>query len=89
MLLRGLLRAGFYQFQPGWTVYMLRLLLSTACMGAAVLLISPDSSAWSEWRWDQRIFELLLLCGAGVGVYFTCHLLLGTRMLHLRTPSTH
>ena len=89
MLLRGLLRAGFYQFQPGWTVYMLRLLLSTACMGAAVLLISPDSSAWSEWRWDQRIFELLLLCGAGVGVYFTCHLLLGTRMLHLRAPSTH
>ncbi len=48
MLLRGLLRAGFYQFQPGWTVYMLRLLPSTACMGAAVLLISPDSSAWSE-----------------------------------------
>jgi putative peptidoglycan lipid II flippase len=89
MLLRGLLRAGFYQFQPGWTVYMLRLLLSTACMGAAVLLISPDSSAWSDWRWDQRIFELLLLCGAGVGVYFTCHLLLGTRMLHLRAPSTH
>ena len=39
MLLRGLLRAGFYQFQPGWTVYMLRLLVSTACMGAAVLLI--------------------------------------------------
>jgi putative peptidoglycan lipid II flippase len=89
LLLRGLLRAGFYQFQPGWTVYMLRLLLSTACMGAAVLLISPDSSAWSEWRWDQRIFELVLLCGAGVGVYFTCHLLLGTRMLHLRAPSTH
>jgi putative peptidoglycan lipid II flippase len=89
LLLRGLLRAGFYQFQPGWMIYMGRLLVSSALMGAAVVWIAPDSTAWSGWRWEQRIFELVLLCGVGVAVYFTCHLLLGTRMMHLRAPSAH
>lgn len=89
LLLRGLLRAGFYEFQPGWSIYMVRLLVSSTCMGAVVLWIAPDSTIWSGWGWEQRVFELVLLCGIGVAAYSVCHLALGTRILHLRAPAGH
>ncbi len=89
LLLRGLLRAGFYQFQPGWPRYALRLLLASSSMVAAILWLAPDGAAWYDWRWPQRVFQLALLCGGGVAVYFAVLWLLGTRMRHLLAPASH
>ena len=86
LLLRGLLRAGFYQFQPGWATYIRRLMLASACMLAALLWLAPEGAIWFEWQWQRRALELSLLCGAGVAVYFASHWLLGTRMGQLRAP---
>lgn len=86
LLLRGLLRSGFYQFQPGWAIYLRRLLFSCACMVVAVLWLVPEPSLWLQWQWQRRIGELLLVCAAGVAVYFVAHGLLGTRMSHLKAP---
>ncbi|HAN28374.1 MAG TPA: murein biosynthesis integral membrane protein MurJ, partial [Haliea salexigens] len=41
LLLRGLLRAGVMQLQPGWGAYAGRLLLATAAMVGALVLLSP------------------------------------------------
>ncbi len=68
LLLRGLLRSGFYQFQPGWALYLRRLLFACACMVAAVLWLVPEQSVWLDWHWQRRTGELLLLCAAGVAV---------------------
>ena len=87
LLLRGLLRAGFYEFQPGWSIYMVRLLVSSACMGAVVLWIAPDSTIWSGWGWEQRVFELVLLCGIGVAAYSVCHRPLSTHFSVAYSPS--
>ena len=87
LLLRGLLRAGVYQFQSGWMTYNLRLLLATASMAAAVLLVSPQNSTWLEWQWQRRALEIALVCGAGIAAYLLTHLLLGTRLRHLRAPA--
>ncbi|MEZ5572007.1 MAG: murein biosynthesis integral membrane protein MurJ [Halioglobus sp.] len=87
LLLRGLLRAGFFQLQPGWGRFSLRLLLASVCMIAALLWISPAATDWIDWQWQRRALELLLLCCVGVGVYFAAHALLGTRMSHLRAPA--
>ena len=89
MLLRGLLRAGFYQFQPGWARYALRLLLASASMLAALLWLVPDGAAWYDWQWPRRVFELALLCSVGIAVYFAVLWLLGTRMRHLLAPVSH
>jgi putative peptidoglycan lipid II flippase len=86
LLLRGLLRRGFYQVQPGWTVYLRRLLLACLCMVGVILWLMPEAGAWADWQWQRRIGELLLLCAIGVAVYFMAHGLLGTRMSHLRAP---
>jgi putative peptidoglycan lipid II flippase len=89
MLLRGLLRAGFYQFQPGWPRYALRLLLASASMVAVILWLAPGAAAWYDWRWPQRVLQLAFQCGVGVAVYFSALWLLGTRMRHLLAPASH
>jgi len=86
LLLRGLLRAGFYRFQPGWVAYLLRLLAACAAMTAAVLALAPDTGAWYDWRWQERVLELSLLCAVGVAVYFAALWLLGIRPAQLRAP---
>ncbi|MBK6509662.1 MAG: murein biosynthesis integral membrane protein MurJ [Haliea sp.] len=88
LLLRGLLRNGIYQFQPGWVSYLWRLLFACACMVAAILWLVPEHGTWLGWHWQRRVGELLLLCTVGVIVYFAALGLLGTRMSHLRAPAT-
>jgi putative peptidoglycan lipid II flippase len=89
LLMRGLLRFGYYQFQPGWIPYTLRLLLASASMVAVILWLAPDGAAWYDWQWPRRVFALALLCGVGVAVYLAALWLLGTRMRHLRAPASH
>ncbi len=86
LLWRGLLRAGFYQVQPGWVPYALRLLLASASMVAVILWLVPEIPIWIEWHWESRVLEMALLCGVGVLVYFVSLWLLGTRISHLRAP---
>jgi putative peptidoglycan lipid II flippase len=88
LLLRGLMREGVYHAHGGWGSYFLRLLLSTLCMAATLLWLKQETSAWLSWGWQQRAWEMTILCAAGAGTYLLVHLLLGTRFRHLRTPST-
>jgi len=87
LLLRGLLRAGFYTFAPGWRLFMMRLLVASVCMVATLLWLGSDTATWLEWHWQRRVLMLSLLCGAGAGVYFGVLALLGTRMSQLRAPA--
>ena len=50
-------------------------------------VLNHDSAHWLGWDWQRRALELALLCGAGAATYLLVHLLLGTRLRHLRTPS--
>lgn len=86
LLLRGLLRAGFIQMQPGWISYMARLLVSSAFMALALIYLLPETAVWVEWHWMHRVLQMALLCGVGIAVYFAAHWVLGTRMSHLRAP---
>ena len=87
LLLRGLLRASVYHFQPGWPLYIVRLLGATGAMAVAVLLLAPENSLWLEWHWQRRALEIALVCGGGIAAYLLTHLLMGTRLKHLRAPS--
>ena len=87
LLLRGLLRDGVYHFHPGWGRYMARLLLATGGMAATVVFLTEDTAAWLAWDWQRRVLEIAMVCGAGGTVYLAIHLLMGTRLRHLRRPS--
>lgn len=86
LLLRGLLRAGVLQLQPGWGAYAGRLLLATAAMVGALVLLSPPVESWLQWALPVRVGRLALVCGVGGATYLLVHFLLGTRLHHLRTP---
>jgi putative peptidoglycan lipid II flippase len=87
LLLRGLLRTGVFQFQPGWQLYTLRLLVATGAMAVTVWLLVPETPTWLQWQWQRRALEITLVCSGGIGAYFLAHLLTGTRLRHLRAPS--
>lgn len=88
LLLRGLLIRQVYRLQPGWQAYGLRLLLATMAMAAAVFWLAPDTAIWLDWQWQRRLLQIAMVCALGIGVYFISHLLLGTRMRHLRAPAS-
>jgi putative peptidoglycan lipid II flippase len=87
LLLRGLLRDGVYRVHGGWRSYSLRLGLATAGMTATLVSMAHPTAEWLGWDWQRRALEMGLLCGAGVVAYLGIHVLLGTRLRHLRTPS--
>jgi putative peptidoglycan lipid II flippase len=87
LLLRGLLRAGFYRFQPGWGVFLLRVVVAVAVMVTVLWWITPEVAVWSDWNWHRRILNILGLSLVGVGVYFAGLILLGTKFGQLRSPA--
>jgi putative peptidoglycan lipid II flippase len=84
LLFRGLLRAGFFRLQPGWSRYILRLFAASAAMVAAVLWLTPETPVWIDWLWWRRALQIGLLCAVGIAVYFAAHWALGSRIGHLR-----
>ncbi len=86
LLLRGLVRGGVYEFQPGWSRYWLRLVVATAAMSIVVLWLAKDPEQWLDWGWQRRALEISLVVAAGVGAYLVTHLAAGTRFRHLRAP---
>jgi putative peptidoglycan lipid II flippase len=86
LLLRGLVRADVYVFQPGWNGFTLRLLAATAAMAAAVLYATAGLEQWLAWTWQQRALEISMVVAIGVLAYLLVHLLVGTRFRHLRAP---
>ena len=87
LLLRGLVREKVYRKQPQVVRYVLRLVLATFAMWAVIAAMVSEPAQWLAWRWDQRAMQMALVCIAGGATYVVVHLLLGTRLRHLRAPS--
>ena len=69
--------------QPGWGLWLLRIVLSTVVMVAVITVINPDTQSWllfSEW---QRMGWTLVLVLAGVFAYACSLLIMGVRTRHL------
>jgi peptidoglycan biosynthesis protein MviN/MurJ (putative lipid II flippase) len=79
-------KAGIYRIQPNWVPFALRLVVATAMMAIAVWRVVPETAVWNDWLWQQRAYELALVCGAGIATYIGVHWLAGTRLHHLRPP---
>lgn len=79
LLWRWLRRADVFDLQPGWTRFLVRLLLANLAMGLALwfgLQVAPDFTVVDKW---QRIGWLGALVGGGALVYAVAMLVLGFR----------
>lgn len=84
LLWRWLRRADVFDLQPGWTRFLVRLLLANLAMGLALwfgLQVAPDFTVVDKW---QRIGWLGALVGGGALVYAVAMLLLGFRLRDFR-----
>jgi putative peptidoglycan lipid II flippase len=82
LLLNGLLKSGVLRPEPGWLVYLTRLLLGNAAMGL-LLAYSATDLPWPTWTAHQRIAQLALWITSGGAVYFIALWLCGLRPRHL------
>lgn len=84
LLWRWLRRADVFDLQPGWTRFLVRLLLANLAMGLALwfgLQVAPDFTVVDKW---QRIGWLAALVGGGALVYALAMLGLGFRLRDFR-----
>lgn len=84
LLWRWLRRADVFDLQPGWTRFLMRLLLANLAMGLALwfgLQVAPDFTVVDKW---QRIGWLGALVGGGALVYAVAMLVLGFRLRDFR-----
>ncbi|MCB5186263.1 murein biosynthesis integral membrane protein MurJ [Methylobacillus gramineus] len=80
LLYYHLRKAGTYQPQTGWGLFLLRLLFAVAVMAIALWWAAGDSSLWMHYHLLAKLSHLAGLVVLGAVVYFGSLWLLGLRM---------
>ena len=84
LLFWGLKKAGFYQVQPGWWMWVGKLLMANIAMVASILALNPEIEAWMSFDEWARMGWTGLLVVSGAAVYGISLLLMGIRLRHLK-----
>lgn len=72
-----------YDAQPGWALFMLRIVLAVAVMAGVLLYWLPATDSWIDLGLWQRIFMLALWVGGGMLIYPAVLLMSGMRLRHM------
>jgi putative peptidoglycan lipid II flippase len=81
LLLGKLLRKKIYVPAKGWWLFMFRIVLANATMGA-ILYYGVDTSLWDGWNAMNRAINLAMWIGIAGSTYFIVLLLIGLRLKH-------
>jgi len=79
LLFYHLRKANIYQPQPGWLLFLLKLLMALSVMGVALYFAMGDTSAWLHFGLMKRLLYLSGLVVLGGVSYFATLMLLGFR----------
>ena len=66
--------------QPGWTGFLVRLLIAVLAMAAALFAMLQWMPAWEQGSMLWRLLRLAAVCAVGGGAYFVTLGLLGFRL---------
>jgi putative peptidoglycan lipid II flippase len=69
LLWRGLRREGAYTANPGWGIFVLRVLVATLVMGVVIHFLAGQTSVWFDYTAAQRIVRLAGIIGLGAVSY--------------------
>lgn len=87
LLLLGLIRQKVFQFQPGWPVFLLRMLLANVLMCGFLWLVAGDWRVWLDWPLWSRIGWLSVLTFGGLAIYIVSLYATGVRLRHFQGQS--
>lgn len=79
LLYYHLRRAGYFRPQPGWMLFLTKLLLALAFMGVVLYYAMGDASSWLDFPLSQRLLYISSLVALGAASYFAMLTLLGFR----------
>ncbi len=80
LLLRGLRRREIYTPQPGWPVFLLKLMIAVYIMGAVLWLASGVDASWLAMGAVARAAKLTGVVLLGAASYFMALWLMGFRL---------
>lgn len=82
LLWRGLVKRGAYRAQPGWGLFLLKLLAALAVMGVCLWFLNPAGDIWIKMRAQPWLRAAYLggIVTAGALVYFATLWALGFRL---------
>lgn len=84
LLFAGLVREGAYRFQPGWGMFLMRMVLANILMCVFLVWLAGDWRLWLEWPLVQQIGMLTALCIGGLVIYAAALLATGMRPADFR-----
>ncbi|WP_339486634.1 murein biosynthesis integral membrane protein MurJ [Pseudomonas sp. EL_65y_Pfl2_R95] len=73
-------KADMFQPQPGWMMYLIKLVVAVCVMAAVLLVIMHYMPQWSSGGMLERLLRLGVLVAAGLISYFASLLLMGFRL---------
>lgn len=80
LLYRGLRKRGVFQPQPGWTIFMLKLIAALAAMGVLLYWGLGTESNWFQGSSLTKVLHLSALVAGGIATYLGSLWLLGFRL---------
>jgi putative peptidoglycan lipid II flippase len=89
MLYRGLRQRGVYRPQPGWAIFIGKLLVAMAVLGVCVGFTAGADALWLHAGSAERVIRLSLLFFGGIAVYFATLFALGFRITDFRRSGAH
>jgi putative peptidoglycan lipid II flippase len=78
-----------FQPQPGWTVFLLKLLVAVLLMAGVLVVGMKLMPAWEQGQMLARFLRLGVLIGAGIATYFGCLFLFGFRPRDFARKALH
>lgn len=84
LLYKGLRRHGIYTPRPDWLIFLSKLALALAALGAVLWFGMGQESDWLVYSMPRRLAQLAALVAAGVLAYFATLAALGFRIKDFR-----
>jgi putative peptidoglycan lipid II flippase len=73
-------RDAIFQPQPGWTLFLLKLLVAVSAMGAVLWFGMGAESSWLHYGFVEKVLRILALVAGGAATYFLALWLQGIRL---------
>lgn len=83
LLLRGLRSDKVFYFQPGWAIFLLRMLLANAAMVLFLIYFVGEWQEWLEWTITDQVSRLAILVVGGMATYGLVLFAFGLRWRHI------
>nr|WP_281419297.1 murein biosynthesis integral membrane protein MurJ [Marinobacterium ramblicola] len=84
LLLRGLLQAGVFSWQPGWRIFVMRLVAASGALCVLLIWLNTPTEQWLAAGLWQRVQWMSVLVAGGLGIYLLVLVACGLRLRHLR-----